>query len=570
VAAPDFAVGKDAFVIRMPVRAALMALCLALPLVGCGRSTPVAKIGDHTVTVADFLREANGDVANVPGPPETAKAMLLHELVQRQLVSMAAHAHGIDTLQATRKTLEQTSNRMLMQALYTQLAPTDVGVSEGEARAFYASRSQKADTHIIYAGDPKLIQMAKAMLDGGMPFAEVANRVNPPNALPPGGAMGMMSPGDLFEPLDEALRTQPVGVVGGPWETPRGWFMMKLTSRTKAEQPPFESQRSTYEEQLRRRKFQQAVTTALLALEHERHLTVSDPGGALLFRYLTPARVADAPHWTPDAAERRETLATWDGGRYTLGDAVDDLQSTETRGPEAGSMLAIHAWIQSQSLARISLAEAKRRHLDQEPAYVKQLDDARWNYLAQADVSLALSHDAPVSDAEVRAEWDKMRAMYPQVHSAHVVWVAAPDTNVANQLRNRAAPGASLAEVAHAIDPRLVVHDEQLKLPRTEPEWGEFQTMVAQMPPGAWSPPIYTGTEWRVIQLLDKVEAPIEFDQLSPAQQQQLTRNLNDRARQAHYTAYLDSLWNANHPVLMPENLKNVPWPPPSIADATP
>ncbi len=555
---------------RIPVRAALAALLLAATLAGCGTgTTPVARVADRTLTVDDFVRAARGLDATIPGPPEQAKAMLLRELVQRELVLHAAHVHGIDTTAAVRNRLRKIRERTLLQALYQELAPTDLGVTDGEARAFYEGRQQKADVQVVYNTDPVLVRHAAEDLARGMPFTAVATRYNVPNALPAGGELGSLSPGDLFPPLDEAIRTQKVGAVGGPFETSQGWFLLRVRSRTPNPQQPFEAVRASISETIRQRKVRQALTNGLVGLEQAYHLEATAAGAADLFRLLEPTRVAGVAHWNPTPAERRRALATWDGGVYTLGDAIDDLFDTDVRGPDPTSTPAIRAWIQGQALLRIALVEAHRRHLDEEPAFRDRMEDARWNLLAQGEVTQSVSAGPGPADEEIRAQWEQAKALYPRVSSAHVTWVGAPDTALVGRIARRAAPGVMLADAAREVAPGLMVHDETMSLPREEPQWGEFQNMVAQMPPGAWTAPIFTGNDWRIVQLLQKTQSTLEWDQLTPAQKEQFTRGVGDRIRQRRYGAYMDSLWNANRPVLMPENLKRVPWPLPGSLAAS-
>ncbi len=558
--------------IRTSVRAAVAALVVMAALAGCGsRNAPVARVADRTLTVADFARVASGNESTVPGPPEQAKATLLRELVQRELVLLAAHRHGLDTLQSSRRFAQTTERKLLLQALYRQIAPADMGVSEGEARAMHAARAVQADAHVIYTGQEPLIRLAAAKLAAGAKFADVANTVNEPNTLPPGGALGMRSPGDLFPPLDEALRTQPIGVVGGPWQTPQGWFLLQVTSRITAAQPPFEVQRTALMEMVRQRKQRQALTDGMLALEREYHLEVAPEGPSMLFRFMTPARVLDAPHWMPDAKEQKVPLATYDGGAYTMGDAMQDLlDRTDVRGPEASSIDGMRAWIQGQAITRISVLEAKRRHLDQEPAVADKLRDAIENHLAEADVLQAVANVSGVDVASARAAWESAKHLYPQLRSARVVWVASTDTSAIGRLARRAAPGASLRTAAAAVSPALAVREETLRFPSQDPAWSELQGQLAQMAPGAWTGEIFTGTDWRVVQLVDKSVAPIDWEQLTPQQQAQVARGVSDRAKQERYTAYMDSLWKATNPVLMPENLRRVPWPLPVVADAAP
>ena len=550
---------------RMPVRAAVAALLVMTLLAGCGtHSTPVAKVGDRTLTVDDFMRAARANASAVMGRPEEAKATLLRSLVERELFLVAAHVHGSDSLASAKQFAATTERKLLMQAFYASISPPDLAASEGEARAMYEWRREQVDVHLIYCLDETVIRMAMQHLAAGERFADVAARFNEPNVLPAGGSIGMRSPGDLFEPLDTAMRTQRVGEVGGPWQTAQGWFLLKLTSRIPAPLPPFDQARSGLMEMLRRRKQSQAIARTLVAIEQANHLQITNDGPALVFRFLAPARVADAPHWMPDAAERKLPLATWDGGAYTMADAMDALlNSSETRGPDAGSIGSVRSWIQGQAVAQLALTEARRRHLDQEDAVAGKLHDELTNHVAEGEVLQAVASVPAPDPAAVLALWESMKQQYPQLKGERLLWLASADTARINSVARRGEPGVSLRDAAQAADPSLVVHEENLAFPPTQSPWKELQGELSQLAAGAWSQPLNLGTEWRLVQVLERHMEPIPWDQLTPPQQTQITHSLSDRARQARFEAYKDSLWHAINPVMMPENLRHVPWPPP-------
>jgi hypothetical protein len=288
----------------------------------------------------------------------------------------------------------------------------------------------------------------------------------------------------------------------------------------------------------------------------------------MLFRFLAPARSADAPHWMPDAAGRKVALATFDGGAFTMGDAMDALlNASDTRGPDASSLGSVRSWIQGQAVAQLALLEARSRHLDQEPPVAGKLRDEVSNHLAQGEALLAVSSVPGPDPAAGPALWETIKQQYPQLKGLHVLWISTSNPEEAGAVARRAAPGASLRDAAHAVDPALAVHEENLKFPSQQAPWNTLQGELAQIGPGGWSQPLATGSEWRVVQVLDRSQGTIEWAQLTPPQQQQVTRSLSDRARQARYEAYKDSLWHAINPVLMPENLRRMPWPLPATAD---
>jgi len=552
-------------VIRTSVRAAAAALLVAAALSGCGTNArPVARVAGRTLTVEDFLHAARGNEGTLPGAPDQAKAAMLKELVQRELVLVAAHAHGLDTLAATRNFHDATERKALLTALYQQFAP-DAGVSEGEIRAFYERRREQEAVQLIYCTEEGVMRQAQAKLAAGVPFSEVADRYNEPGALPPGGALGMRSPGDLFPPIDDALANQKVGVVGGPWHTAQGWFMLRLASRVPNAQPPYEEARPALGEKIRQRKLNQAITTSLLALEQGYHLEVTNDGPAMLFLFLEPARVLSAPHWMPSDAEQRAPLATWDDGAYTMGDAMKDLlNSVDTRGPDASSIGAVRSWIQSEALMRVCVTEARTRHLGEETAVKYQVDDAMASHLTEGDLMQAVSVVPPPPEAEVRATWDAVKGQYPQLRRARLAWIASADTSLVAAVAHRAAPGVPLRLAARAVAASIVVHDEVVSFPTTSAPWGPLQPEIAGLAVGGWSQPLFTGADWRIVQLEDRDQGPLAWEELTAAQQAQVTRTVGDRARQTRFGAYMDSLWKADNPVLLPENLRKVEWPSPA------
>ncbi len=544
--------------IRTPVRAAAAALLL-VALAGCSSgSHPVAKVGDRTLTVDDFVARASGASQMPPGSPEQVKALLLQDIVRRELVIDAARRHGYDTLAAARQF--ESSNRTLavLNTLYAQFASTDIGVSEAEVKALYDKRAMQADASVIYATERDLLVEAQRRLAAGASFNEVASQINPPNTLPPGGALGGVRYGDLFPPLDGALLTQAIGAVGGPYASPKGWFLLLVTKRTANPQASYEAVRSQLENMIRTRRVQQAQADAQVALEAEYHLQVNLDGVKELFRFIAPARDGSAEHWMPNDQERQTPLATFAGGAYTLGDAADDLINGTSNSPDARVFSSCVAWAREQGLRRIALAEAKRRHIAEEPSLHRDLQTRIEQNLIEAEVNNVTAGVVPPSPAEAKALWDQVKAMYPQVRSAHVQWIATTDTTV---LRTLAAPdlqGKTLAEALKTASPGVVVHDEMLHYPTADPYWGQLQPMLAQMPLGALSNPLQAEDGMRVVQLLERDASPLDWEQLPPAVQENVTRTALQRAQQQRLSAWVDSLWKAANPVLMPENLKRV------------
>ncbi|MCC6650351.1 MAG: hypothetical protein IT348_04290 [Candidatus Eisenbacteria bacterium] len=549
---------------RSFLRAAIVALFVPILLSSCDPGQkPVAKVGDRLITVADFQRAARGNEMQYSAVALEARAACLEDLMKSELLVQAAKSRGTDTTEAFRLMKSQMAERALLQSLYDRIAPPDVGVSEAEARELFSWGAQKADAQLVYLMDEATARAAQAALAAGQPFGEMAARFNVPGALPNNGNIGLITPGTLISPIDQALRDLPVGKPGGPYQTPQGWFFVLVKGREKAEQPPFETQLAAITERVRQRKRMMAMSQTLVALERSYRGKVTTGAPQLLFRFLTQFRVGGETPWTPSAAERAQTLATWDGGSYTFGNALDDLQNPELTKPQSALLPSIESWIHGMMRTRIAVAEAKRRHLHEDAQFERRIRAELDGFLAQGEYASATQSVPPPDLASVRAAWDQMKSNYEQIDRARVQSLTLADSSAVAAVARHGGHSGTLADAVRMADPTLPVKDEVIVFPSQDPEHMVLQGRLLRMAPGDWAGPEPVPGGWRILQLIDKVQGPREFEQLSPEIVQSVATNAFEMARNRHFEAYLDSLKTVFKPTPVPENLANIPWPVP-------
>ncbi len=556
-------------------RAAALAPCLAFlavvaVLAGCSPgSAPLAKVGDKTITAEEFERAAQGNALQYPAEPNTAKAMLLEDLVRREMMLRASRDHGSDSSTYARAHRADLEERTLLQALYDQLGPRDVAVSEGEARAFWAMRNTEADASIIYAIDGNTARGALGMLSAGMPFETVADQINSPGVVPPGGRLGPVTPGSLLPPLDAALLSQPLGQVGGPYETPQGWFLMRVNNRRPRRQAGFEEQSSSLSEIIRQRKNRQALANGVSGLKQAYHLAVSTGAPQQLFRVIGGLVQGGSP---PPASElKANVLATWDGGKYTLDQAIADLQRSDRPKPQASNVSALATWIEGQGTLRIALAEAKRRHLGEDVDVARRLRNEWEQYLLEGEYAAATIHVGNPSPAEVAAAYEQVKSQFTVLQQANVVWIADADSAKAFAVARHAGHGGgTLKEAVAMADPSMTAHEESITFPSTDPRWASMQTRFSRMQPNEFTGPEPSADGWRIVQLIDKKQESMPFEKLPEQVKQSLTSRLYEMAREKAFNAYADSLKAVMKPIPVPENLARVRWPSAGATTALP
>jgi hypothetical protein len=339
-----------------------------------------------------------------------------------------------------------------------------------------------------------------------------------------------------------------------------GWFLVRVSRRTPAPEPPFAQERASLENLLRQRKWQGTLLAAVARLGPAHHLTVSAGAAQTLFRILTPGRVGGLGGAQPTAAERAQVLARFDGGTFTVGDACDDLTRSDVNPPNSSMVPALREWVRSRALTRVALVEARTRHLDEDPAVAGPLADEIDDYILGGEYQRVIAAVAPPDEATLRATWEPMKDRFPMVREAHVLWVVVADTARALAIAQGSGHG-SLRQVARGVDPAIVVHEDTLRFPNGDPQWATAQGALQRLQPGQWANPEITAGGFRMLQLVDSVQGPVSWDQLPQEVRRSLQDNLLQRSREVRISAYTDSLRRAINPVLLTDALRGVPWP---------
>ena len=547
-------------------RLARLAIALALAAMALASCSPddrtLIRVGSQKVTVRDFQRAARSAQGQYEGPPEAARATLLQDLERRALMLELAHRLGQESSQALANAQRDNEQRVLVQALYARVASPMQRVSEAEARALYEARRVEAEVWLLYSSSLEGAKAALARLERGEPFAGVAKNYNMPGLLSPDGNMGFIAPGALPEPLDSALRVQPVGAIGGPYRSREGWFLMQIAQRRPHEQGPYESLRAGMIDLMRQRKQRAAFNRAYLEMKTDYEVEPAPGGAQLLFRV---GSAVDPITPTPD--QRRMPLATYRGGVYTLQDALLDLQRADASRPAFQLLPAIEIWIEAQVMTRVAVIEARKRHLDEESEIQATLQSQRDQALLDGVYQAAVANVPPPGPDQVKLAWERVKDQYAKLDTSVVAVLELADSAKAEAISRARATFPLLAEAAKRVDPALEVKQTIVLYPRDEATWGNFQAMFTSQPTGFWFGPEKLGSGWRLLQLVRKTTLEQPFDALPAGLQKSIAGNAGELARDARFNQFTDSLAAAFHPIVDRELAAKLPWPPPPPLD---
>ena len=542
---------------------ALLALLL---LAGCSDDSNVlARVGRATITRDDFMVAARGAALSYPGPPDTAKVQLLEDMVRRELMVQGAIGAGLHRDSLFMDLHSQLENQALRDRLLREVGGPRPPVSDAEVAEFHRWRAEETRVGLIYLYTEPLAKAARAELEAGIPFEAVARRYNPAGVLPPDGELGYMVPGALIEPIDGLVRTTPVGRTVGPVEAAgQGWFIVRITDRRPREQGPLEVERAMLAEMLRQRKQRARLSRGIAGLRHEYGVALRPGAGQQLVAVVAPPGSSfESQQRTPQLgdAERGVILADYRGGVYTLGDAMVDYDRPDQPRPNLQVLPSVENWIEGMTLERAGKLEARRRQFQDDPEIRRQVRERSNNVLLDAFYNARVLPMATPTEADVRALYDAHASSYVRLDGVRLLTVVLPDSVAAAQLMAHAGHAGTLREAAAMAAPEARVHEERLRLPTDRPPWDQLQPAFVGMIPGEYSGPHRVDHGWLVVQLREKEQHAMRFEDLPPNARQQLESRASEAAREARLAALTDSLRRAIPVQVFSERLRRIPWP---------
>lgn len=556
-----------------PVHSGPILVALAGLIVGCsGDAGVLARVREQTITVEQFNEVARGNIAQLQGSPDSVKARLLNDLVNRELLVQGALNERLDQGPEFAAYKERLEAQVLRESLYQRLLGGPFPVSDAEVRELYERRGTATRARIIFSYEEDFARLARKDIDRGEDFTVVADRYNPTGVIPPGGDVGFIQAGSLLPPLEDLVRTSPPGQVVGPVSAgPEGWFLVRVEERRPETQPPFEQVREQLGEMLRQRKQRAGIARVFEQLRTEYKVVVL-PGAAQLVSQKMRAvpgsgPVSQAPP-PPGPEDRAKKVSQYTGGSYTLGEAYDDLIGGAGGRLDFAVTGSVSRWLQAQTVERVAVLEARKRRLGEERDVQRRLRERVNNYLLDGYYQRQVLAHITIDPSDYRAAYERYRSSFVRLQSARVASVSIADSAAAATLAALANRAPSLREAASTAGQGRA-SEESLTFPAASPLWTQFENHLTMMRPGEIAGPFPVPDGWLIFQLQEKKQDAPSFDDLPPQVRAQLQGVATEMKREERLTALTDSLRRIFAPVVVhTDRLRRIPWPPAAAGPA--
>lgn len=237
--------------------------------------TVVATVGETEITLGEIIiarTQLPQQYTNLP--PELLFDGLIDQLIQQQLLADAAGEISLPN-----KFLLINERRALMAAQVVDgIAAT--AINDEDMQAAYQARFADAEeiqefnaAHLLVDTEEEAAA-AKARIDGGEDFADVARDVSTGPTGPNGGNLGWFGPGAMVPEFETAVGALEVGGVTEPFETQFGWHLATLLETRVQPRPTIEELAPQLGQQLR----EQAVEAFLADLTANQDIVKPEPG----------------------------------------------------------------------------------------------------------------------------------------------------------------------------------------------------------------------------------------------------------------------------------------------------
>jgi len=239
----------------------LTALLLVLSLT-CSREIeePVlARVGDHTITVEDFL--SSYELQPRPGArirtPADRRRHLDH-LIENQLLAIFGTGHNYHHDPRLAPQIKAITRDVLVRQLYQAEVANRVSVSEAEIRAGFARSKIKIRARHLFVKSRDQADSLLALLRQGATFQQLARHLFRDTTLANnGGDLGYFSFGDMDPDFEQAAYRLKVGEVSTPVKTRWGFHIIKVEDRIQTPlitESDYQTNRHKIERIIRKRK----------------------------------------------------------------------------------------------------------------------------------------------------------------------------------------------------------------------------------------------------------------------------------------------------------------------------
>jgi peptidyl-prolyl cis-trans isomerase C len=258
------------------------------PRVVQGRDTVLVRIGDQPITRADVqarLEEIPEAQRAQFATPQGRQQLLDRMIEERVWLEMAAK-HGVPERPQIRQQIEQQRRDLLIRTWLQEVMSANPAPSDSDARVYYDSHAEEYRTpatvtlrHIQLAREAEARRVFRLARRGDDWERLVTRHSTDTLTKSNGGLLGTVTREGMFTSIGrqpaiaESAMALGSGKIGGPWQTDRGWHVVRVDEVKAEAMRPFETVRPLILRQLGSQRAQEFYRRKLEEARQELKVT---------------------------------------------------------------------------------------------------------------------------------------------------------------------------------------------------------------------------------------------------------------------------------------------------------
>lgn len=507
---------------------ALAILALFFQAFGCSKreSKPVARIGDHVVTIGDlektYLSISKSARPKLETPEE--KQRFLRDVVHKEVLRMEAEKRGLDKTPEAIQAYQSAIRSAAWQAYYQDKIRAQAKVTEKYLKDLYQRQNHNLRISWILLRSKPLADEVASRIANGEAFETLAKLYSLDPSRDFGGDYGARPLGIMPDQVQQKIYSMNVGEIAGPIPYDDFWVFIRLDSKEPVELASFEEVRKGLES-LAQMSLENSIQRKVAAkLRDSYALTINDDVIDLFVRKLQNLRGSGTydPSALPDFSdeERDRILARFKGGEWKLGTFVDRLagQAGASIFPERFDVETVKSVVTDLVTSEIwSLALGAE-------GYEKRDDVRKAAEKAREEVAVTMLHDEIVKNVTVSEDtlkdfYERNKEQFKTEPTLQLAIIVVETEEEARQAFNELQAGKDFWVVAKERSKERVSAERGGMLPRQltlrELEhYPDVHQLVANLKVGQYTEPIRVPTGfapegYMILKLVERTEPRI-------------------------------------------------------------
>jgi len=526
-------------------------IAVIFAMIGCETApeNTVAKVGKYNISV----EELNDAIAPMASRFKTAqedydaRMAAVENMIQQKLMLLGAYEKGLDKDSMVVERVKGGEDRRLLMALWKVEVEGKINVTEKEMRELYDKMSSEfRASHILVTDSTQAVELHKQLTEGA-DFAELAKEHSKdPGSATKGGDLSWFTPGRMVKPFDDAVQALEDGELSQPVKTRYGWHIIKRTGTRQKKQEPYEEVKENLKKTLENEKQQEKGQEVVEGIFEKTNFKVNEDAVEVIVEKYNASLSADEEEnpaanaemvFTDD--EKAMTLATWDGGQWTINSFDSVLtQIPAFRRPELNSIEAVSNLVKGVMQSDLLLKYAQNIGITQTEEYKELYDSAIEDMMVNIFQNKNLYEEIEVGDPEIDEYYAANKDSFMTPRTIVVREVQVADEAAANAISDQVKGGQDIEGIVQEKSMRTYTKNKGGLLEITEMRFPKLYAAAGAATADQVIGPVQDRTgRWSVMKVIEVREStPKEIDDVKEQIRAKLRREKRTQAKEDFMT----------------------------------